>query len=261
MSTIGEYAFYNCYNLTSVELPQSVAEIKNYTFAYCSKLASVSFPDELKVIGVAAFDYCSSIKTVAMPNSVERVGMSAFRYCRDLESVLISENIDSINHSTFVACDNLRNVVIPNNVTYIGQAAFGLCLSMETLVIGKCVKTIDGNAFNQCLALSQIDCYATTPPKTRNKPFYKVNTTACKLSVPIGSKAAYQAADVWKDFNLISEKEELTSIEELETSSTSVWPTNIYDMNGRLVRENAHSADGLTGGVYIINGRKVVIGD
>jgi len=261
VNTIGEYAFYNCYNLTSVELPQSVAEIRDYTFAYCSKLSSVSFPDELKVIGVAAFRSCSSIKTVAMPNSVERVGMSAFEYCDNLESVLLSENIDSINHSTFAVCINLRNVVIPNNVIYIGQAAFGLCFSMETLVIGKSVETIGGNAFNQCLALSRIDSYATTPPLVGNRAFYKVDATTCRLNVPVGSKAAYQAADVWKDFSLISEKEELTSIEELETSSTSVWPTDIYDMNGRLVRENAHSADGLIGGVYIINGRKVVIGD
>ncbi len=196
-----------------------------------------------------------------MPNSVERVGREAFHYCYNLESLSISESLDTISPFAFGRSDKLKKITIPKSVTFIGEAAFWGCSYVTTLVIGENVRTISVSAFHQCLALSQIDSYAAIPPKATIATFHKVNTAACQLNVPIGSKAAYQAADVWKDFSLISEKEELTSIEQLEASSTSVWPTNIYDMNGRLVRENAHSVDGLTGGVYIINGRKVIIRD
>lgn len=239
VESIGEYAFYNCYNLTSVELPQSVAEIKNYTFAYCSKLASVSFPDELKAIGIAAFYGCF-----------------------ELNSLTIPESLDTISDLAFYVCESLEKLIVPDGVAHIGFAAFQGCSKMKMITIGKNVKTIGDRAFNTGTALSLINSFAIIPPQILgNDTFYRVNTNTCQLNVPIGSKAAYQAADVWKDFSLISEKEELTSIEQLEASSTSVWPTNIYDMNGRLVRENAHSADGLTGGVYIINGRKVIIRD
>lgn len=236
VESIGEYAFYNCYNLTSVELPQSVAEIKDYTFAYCSKLASVSFPDELKAIGIAAFYGCF-----------------------ELNSLTIPESLDTISDLAFYVCESLEKLIVPDGVAHIGFAAFQGCSKMKMITIGKNVKTIGNRAFNTGTALSLINSFAIIPPQILgNDTFYRVNTNTCQLNVPIGSKAAYQAADVWKDFSLISEKEELTSIEELETSSTSVWPTNIYDMNGRLVRENAHSADGLTDGVYIVNGRKVL---
>lgn len=239
VESIGEYAFYNCYNLTSVELPQSVAEIKDYTFAYCSKLASVSFPDELKAIGIAAFYGCF-----------------------ELNSLTIPESLDTISDLAFYVCESLEKLIVPDGVAHIGFAAFQGCSKMKMITIGKNVKTIGDRAFNTGTALSLINSFAIIPPQILgNDTFYRVNTNTCQLNVPIGSKAAYQAADVWKDFSLISEKEELTSIEQLEASSTSVWPTNIYDMNGRLVRENAHSADGLTGGVYIINGRKVIIRD
>lgn len=180
--------------------------------------------------------------------------------CYNLESLSISEGLDTISDYAFSRSDKLKKIVVPKRVSHIGEGAFYGCPILETVTIGKNVQTIGGNAFNQCLSLSQIDSYAVIPPKIVGVgTFYKVNPATCKLNVPVGSKAAYQADDVWKAFKLISEKEGLTSIEQLEASSTSLWPTNIYDMNGRLVRENAHSADGLIGGVYIINGRKVVI--
>ncbi len=263
VSAIGEYAFYNCYNLTSsIEIPESVAKVNDWTFAYCNKLSAISFPEELISIGNYAFFFCSSLKSAIIPNCVETVGERAFMNCYNLESLSISEGLDTISDYAFSRSDKLKKIVVPKRVSHIGEGAFSLCPILETVTIGKNVQTIGGNAFNQCLSLSQIDSYAVIPPKIVGVgTFYKVNPATCKLNVPVGSKAAYQADDVWKAFKLISEKEGLTSIEQLEASSTLVWPTNIYDMNGRLVRENAHSTDGLTGGVYIINGRKVVIGD
>lgn len=261
VSAIGEYAFYNCYNLTSsIEIPESVAKVNDWTFAYCNKLSAISFPEELISIGNYAFFFCSSLKSAIIPNCVETVGERAFMNCYNLESLSISEGLDTISDYAFSRSDKLKKIVVPKRVSHIGEGAFSLCPILETVTIGKNVQTIGGNAFNQCLSLSQIDSYAVIPPKIVGVgTFYKVNPATCKLNVPVGSKAAYQADDVWKAFKLISEKEGLTSIEQLEASSTSLWPTNIYDMNGRLVRENAHSVDGLTGGVYIINGRKVVI--
>lgn len=208
------------------------------------------------------YSYCSSLKSIAMPNSVERVGSKAFLYCLKLETLSLSESLDTISDFAFRQNQRIKEVIIPNSVTHIGVGSFFNCLSLQTLTIGKNVKTLADEAFTGIRSISILNSLAATPPRILGvSTFSHINKNTCQLNVPVGSKAAYQAADVWKDFSLISEKEELTSIEQLEASSTLVWPTNIYDMNGRLVRENAHSTDGLTGGVYIINGRKVVIGD
>lgn len=34
---------------------------------------------------------------------------------------------------------------------------------------------------------------------------------------------------------------------------------NIYDMNGRMVRKAATTTDGLKAGLYIVNGKKVIV--
>ena len=86
-----------------------------------------------------------------------------------------------------------------------------------------------------------------------------MNKYSCKLNVPVGSKVAYQSTYGWQDFNLIAESEDLSSVEQLGAECASVWPAHIYDTNGRLVRKNAYSVDGLDDGVYIVKGRKVTI--
>ena len=44
ITKVGDYAFSNCVELTSVILPESVLSIGNSAFSGCSKLVSISFP-------------------------------------------------------------------------------------------------------------------------------------------------------------------------------------------------------------------------
>lgn len=41
-------------------------------------------------------------------------------------------------------------------------------------------------------------------------------------------------------------------------TTNDCWPKDIYDIQGRLIRKNANSLDGLSKGIYLINKRKVV---
>ena len=51
----------------------------------------------------------------------------------------------------------------------------------------------------------------------------------------------------------------LTHIENFtEDANHASWPADVYDTNGRLIRKAAHNLDGLRGGVYIVNGKKIV---
>ena len=64
MTSIGNYAFYYCSGLTSVEIPNSVTSIGNYAFYNCYDLTSVVIPNSVTSIGTFAFCGCSGLTSV-----------------------------------------------------------------------------------------------------------------------------------------------------------------------------------------------------
>ena len=69
ITSIGEYAFANCPNLSSVVCaPNStLLFIYDYAFHNCVNLTTVNLPLTLEVIGVGAFISCSNLWTVTLP--------------------------------------------------------------------------------------------------------------------------------------------------------------------------------------------------
>ena len=260
VTEIKDYTFVLCNKLSSVSLPSNLTSIGDYAFALCEKLKRLSIPDNVEFIGESAFFYCQALQSITLPSHVRHIGDYAFYYCQGLTSLTISEGLDTISNYAFSQCSRLREVAIPHSVAHIGEGAFWNCAYLRTVTIGGHVETIDEGAFAANSLLTEINCYATTPPQVLGDfVFENVNKNNCTLNVPVGSKAIYAVADIWWEFGIIAESEELSSIKQLKTTNASVWPANIYDMNGRLVRGNAYTTNGLPNGMYLINGKKIII--
>ena len=80
---IGDYAFRNCRNLTSVTHPGELKEIVEGLVFF----TSVTLPDELKEIGESAFEGCVLFTSVTLPAGLKVIGESAFKGCVHLNYV------------------------------------------------------------------------------------------------------------------------------------------------------------------------------
>ncbi len=84
VTSIGECAFEDCSNLTSIEIPNSVTSIGECAFEDCSNLTSIEIPSSVTSIGKGAFFGCSSLTSIVIPNSVTNIGAYAFSDCSSL---------------------------------------------------------------------------------------------------------------------------------------------------------------------------------
>lgn len=128
ITSIGGYAFGNCYALASVTSPNSVARIGTYAFVECYALASVTIPNGVTSIESNTTRDCNSIATVAIPNDVTKIKSSAFSGCYALDSVTIPDSVTSIAGYAFYLCYSLASVTIPNSVTSIVANTFANCI-------------------------------------------------------------------------------------------------------------------------------------
>lgn len=120
---IGDKAFYNCRNLVTLKLPETVAAIGREAFSLCKKLSDITLPSGKCEIKQGAFTGCDVLKKAKLP-----------RVTTDLTEM-------------FYGCDSLETVILPESLSKIGQFAFYYCTSLKTIVIPENVDTISPDAF------------------------------------------------------------------------------------------------------------------
>lgn len=84
---IGKEAFWECYSLTTVNIPDSVREIGSNAFSNCSNLTEVTIPEGVENIRIWTFCDCSSLKSITIPNSVTYIGEKVFSRCVKLTRI------------------------------------------------------------------------------------------------------------------------------------------------------------------------------
>ena len=166
VTSIGEYAFYNCSGLTSVTIGNSVTSIGDDAFEYCSSLTSVTIPNSVTSIGDHAFRCCSSLTSVTIPNSVTSISSEALLECSGLTSIVVNsgngiydsrENCNAIietsSNKLMVGCNS---TIIPNSVTSIGEYAFYGRSGLTGVTIPNSVTSIGEYAFYNCSGLTSV---------------------------------------------------------------------------------------------------------
>ena len=156
VTSIGDYAFANCNNLTSIAIPNGITSIAHYAFSN-SSITSVTIPNSVISISQFAFNNCNNLTSVNIPNSVTSIGQFAFNYCSSLSSVNLPNSITSISNSMFCGCSSLTSIDIPYNITSIEDAAFYNCSNLSSVYIPYSVTSIGNIAFYGCSNLTSIE--------------------------------------------------------------------------------------------------------
>lgn len=174
ITTIGEYSFYNCVNLTEVQLPSTLKKIcgsgvtgganssstlASYgAFRGCTSLTKINFPEGLEEIDNVAFRDCSALKTVILPNSLKTLGIGSFVHCTALSRVDFGEGITEIPVECFYECTNLLTINWGANINTVNEWAF-YGTRLNSIEIPESINKIDGRAFADCYFLKETTIY------------------------------------------------------------------------------------------------------
>ena len=199
VTSIGNYTFENCSSLTSITIPEGVTSIRIYTFENCSSLTSITIPSGVTSIGERAFQGCSSLTSITIPESVTSIEQHAFQDCSALTSITIPSGVTSIGKFVFSGCSGLTSITIPSGVTSIGEYAFEYCKSLTSITIPEGVESIGNAAFTRCLNLTSFVVFATNPPKLGTNIFRGIINT---VTIYVPDVQAYKN---WEGFANIKE--------------------------------------------------------
>ena len=171
---IGSYAFYNCVNLESVSLSETITAIRDHAFMGCSKLTTINIPTKLTNLGSLAFYDCSSLTKITLPTSISIFPTQCFTNCSSLESVSFVGNLDqwlamkdkgAIEHEVhlFFEEDGTETTSVEIKTALVDTVAdpssgytFWNCVGLERITISVEATPIPMHAFEGCRSLKTI---------------------------------------------------------------------------------------------------------
>lgn len=101
----------------SLVIEEGVTEIGDYAFYYCEKIKSINLPNSLTRIGAFSFAGCSGLDSIDIPASVRSIEHSAFCYCRNIQNLNIQSDSIDIAPFAFGFCDKLQK----NTFSYMAE--------------------------------------------------------------------------------------------------------------------------------------------
>ena len=150
----------------NTKIPSSVTRIGERAFWDCSELTSIKIPSSVTRIGDGAFDGCSGLTGIEIPSSVTSIGNSAFYGCSGLTSInveagnVVYDSRDNCNaiieKETNTLIQGCKNTKIPSSVTEIGRYAFDGCSGLMSIEIPSSVTSIGNYAFRDCIGLKDV---------------------------------------------------------------------------------------------------------
>ena len=291
---IGNYAFSHCEAATSIFLPTTLTSIGERGIEVCNNLTSVTIPENVKTIVQYAFQSCENLTSVSLPTTLTSIGQRAFAGCTSLTLVTLKSSpvigsyaipsaatvtmnltANSAGGAYWMTFYNQNYGFEADANTQIFKAALtGTKLELTELTTDKIVPkdkpvilkstagpivmtkttTASGNDFSS----NSLQGVATAVGKTSDGTTYVLNNRSQGVGFyrlatgkTLGVGKAYLTYSGALAPEFLGFGNETTAISTIE-KMRNVENETFYDLQGRRVAQP-------TKGLYIVNGKKVVI--
>lgn len=172
---IGDYAFYSCSNLTTVDFPNVTS------------------------IGIGAFQYCTELTTMNI-QAASTLGYISLKGCSKLTAIN-APNLINVRSNSIDGCNGLTELCFPN-VEYVGSSAITNCANLTTIDFWKKISCSQG-PFPYNPKLTAVILRSTDGVSSVRYDFGYVNTFESGLAyayVPAALVDSYKEASVWKNY-------------------------------------------------------------
>ncbi len=194
VTSIGQYAFQNCANLSSINFPNGLATLGTYAFQNCTSLTAVSFPTALTAIPNYAFDGCTSLAQATGMDEVTSVGQYAFQKTALTQVAL--PKVKTISGYAFNGCGQLTTATYPAEAT-VATTAFNGCplesaVEPGLLVIEEGTTEIPASAYSGRTDFTEV--YVPDGVEVIGKSAFYGCSEMRKISLPASLKSIDQSA-------------------------------------------------------------------
>ncbi len=167
VTSIGEFAFRNCVNLTEVSIAESVERIDGYAFEGCSSVTEMTIPDRVTSLGDFCFNYCSGMKTLRIGSGLEDLDYHHLQNCSALENFFVSKDnaffsdIDGVMFNKdrtklrWYPLGRRGSYTIPEGTVIVAMRAFRECKGLTSVTIPDTVTALNAMAFERCTNLAE----------------------------------------------------------------------------------------------------------
>ena len=212
--SIGDHAFYDCYVLQDIEIPEGIWAIEGSgNFSFNWQLRKVIIPSTMEYIGAGAFYDCSKLDSLIIPDeaNITYIGEDAFynnawlnkqsdglvylnkvlfSYKGEIPAtVVVKDGTRCIAGNAFNGCSSLSSITIPEEVTSLGESLFLRCSSLASVTLPNNLITIGRSAFEGCTSLTSI----TIPNKVTTIQEYAFYNCTSLSSISIPESVTYLA--------------------------------------------------------------------
>ena len=278
VTSIGTFAFYGCTGLMTIDIPAGVKTIVHHAFAQCTGLTTIDIPASVTSIGEYAFKTCSNLATVTL-NSNPTIGEDAFYSIKEGATVTMNLTANAAGSDYWMTFYNKNyGFTADANTTTIYKGAVNgtsVCLtavadipagnaailkSSESPIVLTLTTTASGDFTDNDLKGTDADTDASgmtyaycLSNGTNGVGFYKYTGNGVNKIIP--ANRAYLIIAGSSGASQFFGFDETTGVDSLTPDSPGLSQgegSEYFNLNGQRVAEP-------TKGIYIVNGKKVIV--